>query len=62
LNWTCGLQEEIAAKLFKGCWSLVADLKISGLAVIWLVSGWQTFLKFNCYNADIIYRQMSVSG
>jgi hypothetical protein len=34
------LQEEIAAKLFKGCWSLVTDLKISGLAVIWLVSGW----------------------
>jgi hypothetical protein len=57
------LQEEIAAKLFKGCWSLVADLKISGLAVIWLVSGWYlAFLKFNCYNADIIYRQMSVSG
>jgi hypothetical protein len=56
------LQEEIAAKLFKGCWSLVADLKISGLAVIWLVSGWKTFLKFNYYNADIIYRQMSVSG
>jgi hypothetical protein len=56
------LQEEIAAKLFKGCWSLVTDLKISGLAVIWLVSGWKTFLKFNYYNADIIYRQMSVSG